>query len=84
MIAARAGAEAALYDWGGGLIWFLMQPGSDLRARIAPFAGHATRVRQQQSDQIAVFQPELPALAALAKGLRAKFDPRNILNPGLM
>ena len=84
MITARAGAEAALYDWGGGLIWFLMQPGSDLRARIAPYAGHATRVRQQQSDQIAVFQPELPALAALAKGLRAKFDPRNILNPGLM
>ena len=25
-----------------------------------------------------------PALARLAEGLRAKFDPRGILNPGIM
>ncbi|TMV47465.1 glycolate oxidase subunit GlcE, partial [Thioclava sp. BHET1] len=30
------------------------------------------------------FQPEPPALRALSDGLRARFDPRGILNPGLM
>ncbi len=84
MIAARAGADAVAYDWGGGLIWMLLPPGTDLRARLAPFTGHATRVRATSADGIAAFQPEAPALADLARGLRAKFDPRGILNPGLM
>jgi glycolate oxidase FAD binding subunit len=84
MIAARAGAEAAVYDWGGGLIWMLTRPGTDLRAQMVPFAGHATRVRGAVGDGIAAFHPETPALAAIAKGLRGKFDPRGILNQGLM
>ena len=33
-VVARAGAEAALYDWGGGLIWLRVAPGTDLRARL--------------------------------------------------
>lgn len=84
MVVARAGAKALAYDWGGGLIWMLVAPGTDLRASIGIFAGHATRVRGATNDGIAAFQPEAPALAALAKGLRAKFDPRGVLNPGLM
>ena len=84
VIAARSGAEAVAYDWGGGLIWMLMAPGSDLRARLGPFSGHATRVRSGPADGIAAFQPEAPALSTLTKALRAKFDPRGILNPGLM
>lgn len=84
MIAARAGAKALAYDWGGGLIWMLTVSGTDLRASIGPFAGHATRVRGGVNDGILSFHPEAPALAALAKGLRAKFDPRGVLNPGLM
>ncbi|WP_096787273.1 FAD-binding protein [Rhodobacter sp. CZR27] len=83
-IAARAGGEV-LFDWGGGLIWALVEPGTDLRARIAPFAGHATRVRGGASlPQIPTFQPELLPLAGIAAGLRAKFDPRGLFNPGLM
>ncbi len=31
-----------------------------------------------------VFHPEPAPLAALAAGLRAKFDPKGILNPGRM
>jgi glycolate oxidase FAD binding subunit len=31
-----------------------------------------------------VFQPEAAPVAALSAGLRAKFDPRGVLNPGLM
>jgi glycolate oxidase FAD binding subunit len=30
------------------------------------------------------FPPEVPAVARLAAGLRARFDPRGILNPGLL
>ena len=71
-------------DWGGGLIWAAVDPNTDLRAAIAPFSGHATRVRGDMQDGIAAFQPEPLVLAALAKGLRAKFDPRGVLNPGLM
>ena len=33
---------------------------------------------------LAVFQPEPPATAALARALRPRFDPKAILNPGLM
>lgn len=85
-IVARAGAEAALYDWGGGLVWLLLAEGVDLRTRIGPFVGHATLVRASADTlaRIAAFQPEPAPLAALAAGLRAKFDPRAILNPGLM
>ena len=79
-IVARAGAEAVLYDWGGGLIWLRMAPGIDLRARIAPFQGHATLVRADASTlaKFPLEQPETESLATLSAGLRAKFDPRGI------
>ncbi len=82
---ARMGAEVRL-DWGGGLIWALVPEGTDLRGRIGPFAGHATLVRAAPETRAAIapFQPEPAQLAALTAGLRAKFDPRGILNPGLM
>ena len=83
-IAARAGADALAFDWGGGLIWMLMPAATDLRVRLGHFSGHATRLRGDGADGIATFHPEAPALNALAKGLREKFDPRGILNSGLM
>lgn len=85
-IAARAEAEAVVLDWAGGQIWALTGPSTDLRARLAPFAGHATltRASPETRARIASFQPEPPALAAISAGLRAKFDPRGVLNPGLM
>ncbi len=84
-ILARIDGEAFL-DWGGGLIWALVPEATDLRARIAPFAGHATLIRGSGATRarIGTFQPEVPALAALSRALRAKFDPRGLLNPGLM
>ncbi len=85
-IAARAGAGGLVYDWGGGLIWALVDEGTDLRARLGAFRGHATLVRASEATRAAlgVFQPEPAPLAAISAGLRAKFDPRGILNPGLM
>jgi glycolate oxidase FAD binding subunit len=74
------GAEYML-DWGGGLIWVLCAAETDLRARIAPFAGHATLVRADADvrARLGVFQPEAPALAALTDGVRTRFDPRGVL-----
>jgi len=80
-IAARIKGEV-IFDWAGGLIWALMPEGTDLRARLGNFAGHATRVRGEGGG--ARFQPEAAPVAALAAALRGKFDPRGILNTGLM
>ncbi len=82
---ARAGCPVAM-DWGGGLIWALCASGRDLRADLGAFRGHATLIRGSEATRAAlpVFQPEAAPVAALAQGLRARFDPRGVLNPGLM
>lgn len=85
-LVARAPAEAVLLDWAGGLVWLLAAPGTDLRARVGAFQGHATLMRAgpETRARVASFHPEPPAIQALAAGLRARFDPRGILNLGLM
>lgn len=74
-----------LLDWGGGLVWALCAPGTDLRAAMT-VPGHATLVRATPGTKraLGVFHPEPAPLAAIAEGLRRRFDPRGILNPGLM
>jgi glycolate oxidase FAD binding subunit len=49
-------------------------------------SGHATLIKAptEVRASMPVFQPEEPGVAALSRGLRSKFDPRGILNPGLM
>jgi glycolate oxidase FAD binding subunit len=85
-VAARAEPEGALYDWGGGRLWLLMPEGTDLRARLGPFSGHATLIRASEPTRraIASFPPQPAPVAALEAGIRRQFDPRGILNPGLM
>jgi len=85
-LAAKADAVAHYFDWAGGLIWVQVAPGTDLRARLGPFDGHATLVRAdaETKARFGMFQPETPGVAKLAQGLRARFDPRGILNTGLM
>ncbi len=78
---ANLGAIDVLLDWGGGLIWALMPLGADVRAKMGDVRGHATMVR---GEGFARFQPEQGPLAAISAGLRAQFDPRGILNTGLM
>ena len=84
-IAARAGGDV-LFDWGGGLVWALVAPGTDLRADFGDVAGHATLIRasEETRGRLPVFQPEPAPLAALTEGLRRQFDPKGILNPGVM
>ncbi len=86
LVASLRGARA-FYDWGGGLVWLLAPEGSGvnattIRAAVARIGGHATLIRGNPS--VGTFQPLSPAVSALQDGLRQKFDPRQILNPGLM
>lgn len=86
VLVERARAKGVLCDWGGGLVWLLMPEGDDLRSRLGRFDGHATLIRAAAATRarIPAFQPEPAPVAALAAGIRARFDPRGILNPGLM
>ena len=69
-----------------GLVWVLVPEGTDMRARLGVFSGHATLIRGSEQTRATqeAFQPEPTPLAAISRGLREKFDPRGILNPGLM
>ena len=80
-VVSRTGGEA-LWDWGGGLVWLLVDPGrgAEVAAAVAG-RGHATLVKGEGGP---VFPPEAPDVAALVAGLKAKFDPRGILNRGMM
>ncbi|MDD9716929.1 FAD-binding protein [Dinoroseobacter sp. PD6] len=88
-VGAALGGDV-IYDWGGGLVWAHVAPGRDVRGALAGlpggFSGHATLIRAAEATRAAqpVFQPEPAPLAAISAGLRAKFDPKGILNPGLM
>jgi len=86
MLAARATGADVVYDWGGGLIWLRVPEGTDVRAALGDFAGHATLVRAapEVKARLGMFHPATPPVAAIEAGLRARFDPRGILNPGLM
>ncbi len=79
-------AEGLLYDWGGGLVWARVAEGTDVRAMLDGVRGHATLVRASEETRrkLGAFHPETAPLAAISRGLREKFDPRGILNPGLM
>ena len=80
------GLDDVMYDWGGGLIWTRVPAGRDLRAEMGSISGHATLVRSDDTTRAALgmFQPEPAPLAAISAGLRARFDPRGMLNTGLM
>lgn len=81
-----------LMDWAGGLLWIGSkadpQPLHEkLQREIYNYGGgHVTLVKAALKDRtrLSVFQPEPRAIAALTNGLRARFDPKGILNPGLM
>jgi len=87
----------ALYDWGGGLIWFQLasDSGGDtdgaghaaIRSVLAGHGGgHATLVRAPEDVRrtVDVFEPQPAPLAALSARVKESFDPRHILNPGRM
>ena len=85
-VVSRLPDAGIVMDWGGGLIWAEVAAGTDIRAKLRGVPGHATLIRADDATraQLGAFQPEAAPLAKISAGLRAKFDPRGILNPGLM
>jgi glycolate oxidase FAD binding subunit len=83
-VVAKLAPLRTVYDWGGGLVWVLMPVGSDVRKHLVQ--GHATLIRGSDETKSArgVFHPEPGPLARISEGLREKFDPRGILNTGIM
>ncbi len=81
-----------LMDWAGGLLWIGSQGEpkalhEKLQKEIYSYGGgHVTLVKASPESRsaLSVFQPEPRAIGALTNGLRARFDPKGILNPGLM
>lgn len=71
----------AQFDWAGGLVWLRTTQGADVRGKLAGIVGHATLVRGSGQPR---FHPENKGVATLSDGLRQRFDPRGILNVGLM
>ncbi|CUH79340.1 glycolate oxidase FAD binding subunit [Tropicibacter naphthalenivorans] len=77
-----------MLDWGGGLIWVAARGDvaglhGTLQQRAARLGGHATLVKTPD-PALPRFQPEPAPVARLTQGIRAKFDPRGILNLGIM
>jgi glycolate dehydrogenase FAD-binding subunit len=96
---ARATDATWFVDWGGGLLWAAVASNQDMaedggaaliRGAIGGAdgqgTGHATLIRGSPALRraVPVFEPQPPALAALARRVKDSFDPRHILNPGRM
>jgi glycolate oxidase FAD binding subunit len=80
-------------DWGGGLVWLAVAGAEDggaaairtaIRGADGHGTGHATLIRGPAALRlrVPVFEPQPPALAALARRVREGFDPRRVLNRG--
>lgn len=82
-VCQAAGLQKGFLDWSGGLIWGVLEAGANPRPALQGFGGHATCIRGQKGA-LPRFQPEAPQLAVLSQKIRQKFDPRGILNTGLM
>jgi glycolate oxidase FAD binding subunit len=87
-IKAQRPAAQALYDWSGGLIWLALPASVDAEHSLVRGAltGHAILVRAPEAvrAKVPVFQPQSPALAALAQRVKESFDPKGLFNPGRM
>jgi len=79
-----------IYDWSGGLVWLLIQSeqstaASVIRDSVSTLKGHATLIRTAPSlESVPTFQPQASIIQNIEAGLRRQFDPRGVLNPGLM
>jgi glycolate oxidase FAD binding subunit len=91
-VAAGLAGTRHYLDWVGCLVWLAVPAAPDAHAPLVRAAlaaeggGHATLVRAADDVRAAVppFEPEAPALAALAARVKTAFDPSGVLEPGRM
>ena len=74
-------AHEALWDWGGGLLWLACAAGHGAAIRAA-LGGHGHATRLKGDEESPAHPPHPPGVAALKQGLKDRFDPRGLLNPG--
>lgn len=86
---AVAGAGLRGYlDWGGGLVWLAGPANAAAHDAVeaAARAAHGTWMLLRGPDALRaavhVVPPEAPALAAIARRVKAALDPHGVLNPG--
>lgn len=72
--------DAYVMDWSGGSIWMRVSKGMDVRGALGSIAGHATCY----VGDAAMFHPEPENVRVLTDAIRRKYDPKAILNQGLM
>jgi glycolate oxidase FAD binding subunit len=74
--------EAQWIEWGGAVRWLAAElPPAALREAARAAGGHATLFRGEAPADGA-FTPLAPAMLALHRALRQRFDPRGIFNRG--
>ena len=74
--------QEVLTDWAGAQRWVYTRcAAEEIRNEVAKFGGHAILFRHGD-DQIPVFHPLDPVRERLHRGLKQRFDPLGILNPG--
>lgn len=72
--------EASVIEWGGGQRW-VVDPDFNPRDRLGQYDGHVTLFRRGKSGEPA-FHPLTPGVLVIHRGLKSRFDPGGILNPG--
>jgi glycolate oxidase FAD binding subunit len=88
-------AAVHYFDWGGGLIWTAAEaaPEESVQGLVATMqlamgqtGGHSTVVKAPEPlrQSLVSFQPPGPGVAEIEAGLRQRFDPKGLFNPGLM
>jgi glycolate oxidase FAD binding subunit len=86
----EAFAAKLLLDWGGGLVWVAGPATAEAHAAVMAVAARAGgtftlfRAPESLSAAVAVIPDEAPALAAIARRVKATLDPLGLLNPGRM
>jgi glycolate oxidase FAD binding subunit len=83
-VAAKLKDADCLFDWGGGLIWALVPKGTNVRSSLNGISGFAERVRGEVNKTIPARVAQNPIVAKIEQGLRIKFDPKGILNSGII
>jgi glycolate oxidase FAD binding subunit len=84
----RAFGAVWFVDWGGGLVWIAGPASAAAHEQVCAAARAAGgtwmlfRAPEALRAAVAVIPPEPPALAAIARRVKAAFDPRGVLNPG--
>jgi glycolate oxidase FAD binding subunit len=87
--ALRTAFDAKLMlDWGGGLVWVAGPPTEAAHRAVMQAAGEGAFMLFRAPDAlraaVRVLKPDAPALALIARRVKAALDPKGLFNPGRM